>query len=73
MSVSLVFRLNFMMYYICRPRGDNQLFPRNGNDKYPPIPLPWLTKNENTMIDNAYKAKVEGVSESKLFNKTAYN
>ena len=62
-----------MIYYVCRPLSDNQLFPRHGNSKYSPITLPWPTKNENTMIDNAYKAKVEGVSESKLFNKTAYN
>ena len=62
-----------MMYYFCRPRSDNKLFPRHGNSKYPPIPLPWPTKNENIMTDNADKAKVEGVYESNLFNKTAYN
>ena len=56
-----------------RPRRDNQLFPRHGNAKYPPIPLPWPAKNENTMADNADKAKLDGVSESRLFNKTAYN
>ena len=47
-------------------------FPRHGNAKYPPIPLPWPTKNENIMADNTDKAKVEGVYESKLFNKTSY-
>ena len=30
-------------------------------------------KNENIMADNADKTKVEGVSESNLSNKTAYN
>ena len=61
------------MYYVCRPRSDNQLFPRHENAKYPPIPLPWPMKNEKVMEDNSDKAKVEGVSESKLFGKTAYN
>ena len=35
-----------MMYYLCRPRSDNQLLPRNITTKYPPIPLPWPMKNE---------------------------
>ena len=62
-----------MMYYVCRPRSDNQLSPRHGNSKYQPITLPWQTKITNIMSDNADKAKVGGVSESNLFNKTAYN
>ena len=37
----------FIMYYVCRPRSDNQLFSRHENPKYPPIPSPWPTKNEN--------------------------
>ena len=61
-----------MIYYILIPSSDKQLFPRHGNAKYPPIPLPWPTKNENIMADNTDKAKVEGVYESKLFNKTYY-
>ena len=61
-----------MMYYVWIPVSDNQLFPRHGNAKYPPIPLPWPTKNENIMADNADKAQVEGVYESKLLNKTSY-
>ena len=61
-----------MMYYVWIPGSDNQFFPRHGNSKYPPIPLPWPTKNENIMADNIDKAKVEGVYESKLFNKTSY-
>ena len=44
---SLILRLYFMMYYLCRPRSDNKLFQRNVNAKYPPIPLPWPMKNEN--------------------------
>ena len=50
-----------MMYYVWIPSSDNQLFPRHVNAKYPPIPLPWPTKNENIMADNADKAQVEGV------------
>ena len=61
------------MYYVCIPLSDNQLFPRHRNAKYPPIPLPWSTKNENIMTDDTDKAKVEGFSESKLFNKKSYN
>ena len=34
-----------MMYYVFRPRSDNQFYPRHGNSKYPPIPLSWPTKN----------------------------
>ena len=36
-----------MMYYLCRPHSDNQLFPRNITAKYPPIPLPLPMNNEN--------------------------
>ena len=43
----------FIMYYVCRPRSDNQLFSRHENPKYPPIPSPWPTKNENIMVDNS--------------------
>ena len=62
-----------MIYYVLIPSSDNQLFPRHGNAKYPPIPLPWPTKNENIVADNVDKGKVEVVSESNLFIKTAYN
>ena len=34
-----------MMYYVFRPRSDNQFSPRHGNSKYPPIPLSCPTKN----------------------------
>ena len=50
-----------MIYYALVPSSDNQFFPRHGNSKYPPIPLPWPTKNENIMADNADKAQVEEV------------
>ena len=50
-----------MIYYVWITISDNQFFPRHRNSKYPPIPLPWLTKNENIMADNADKAQVEGV------------
>ena len=62
-----------MMYYVFRPHSDNKLFAWYGNSKYLPIPLPLTTKNKNIMKDNLDREKVGGVSESNLFNKTAYN
>ena len=52
-----------MMYYVFRPQRDDQLLPRQYYSKFSPIPLPWPTKNENIMADNADKARVEGVYE----------
>ena len=49
-----------MIYYVLIPSSDYKWCPRHGNAKYPPVPLPWPTKNENIITDNADKAKVEG-------------
>ena len=49
-----------MIYYVLVPSSDNKLFPRHGNAKYLPIPLPWPTNKWKHNIRQRRQSKSRG-------------